>query len=236
MRIMALAFAVVLLSASAADAGKYRYSHRVVVTGRLVDHWTIDDPEDCGPVGDGTVTADFRSAKPSRAHPRIDPSHSGAGGGLGSWALLAPVDAFGHIGSLPPKRAVGTIDLVDNTVPRPSYDGSDCGAEIEKAGCGSHPLHSDARVVVAGYNRRFIYVDLYELFTHFGPCHMGLVESFSQPPRSAGDLLRIRMPTPSKLRTQKVVTVTGSSHKRSSHASRTSDVTRTATVTFTRLR
>src|SRR5258708_28218934 len=106
MRIMALAFAVVLLNASAADAGKFHYSHRVVVTGQLVDHWTIDDPQDCGPVGDGTVTADFRSAKPSKARPRIDPSHSGEGGGLGSLALHAPVAAFGHIRPPPPKQPV----------------------------------------------------------------------------------------------------------------------------------
>jgi hypothetical protein len=226
--------AAVLLLGSAPAVAKFHYTHRFAATGQLVDHWTMDDPEDCGPVGDGTVTVDFRSAKPVKTRPVIDPTHSGEGGGLGSWALLAPVDPFGHVGSVPPKPAVGTVTLVDNTVPRPSYDGSDCG--IDTSGCGSHPLHADARVVVAGYNRRFIYVDLYEQFNHFGPCHIGLVEGFDQPPRSAGGTLRLRMPSPSKLRTRKVVTVTGTSHRSSSYGSTTSDVTRTVTVTFTRLR
>jgi hypothetical protein len=230
MRGAALAAAVLLL-ASAPAAAKFRYTHRFVATGQLVDHWTLDDPEDCGPVGDGTLTVDFASAKSVKARPVIDPTHSGEGGGLGSWALLAPIDPFGHIGSVPPKRAVGTIDLVDNTVPRPSYDGSDCGAEVEKAGCGSHPLTSDTRVTVAGYNRRFIYVDLGALFTQYGPCHMGLVDSFS----ARDGVLRLRMPSPSKLRTHKVVEVSGSSHRLLTYRTTTSDVTRTATVTFTRL-
>lgn len=49
------------------------------------------------------------------------------------------------------------------------------------------------------------------------------------------------MPQPSKLRRHKVVTVTGSSHKRmtfgdAEQGTTSDDVTRTATVTFTRLR
>lgn len=231
MRGFALVVAVLLL-ASPSAAAKFHYTHRVAATGRLIDHWTLDDPEDCGPVGDGTMTVDFGSAKPMRARPAIDPTHSGAGGGLGSWALLAPVDPFGHIGSAPPKPAVGTIDLVDNTLPRGSYDGSDCGAEIEKSGCGTHPLKHDTRITVAGYDRRFIYVDLGAVFTEYGPCHMGLADRFS----SHQGVLRLRMPNPSKLRSHKVVTVTGRSHRHLTYLTTTSDVTRSATVTFTRLR
>jgi hypothetical protein len=231
MRYAVLAAAVLLL-ASAPAAAKFHYTHRFAATGHLVDHWTVDDPEDCGPVGDGTLTVDFASAKPVKARPVIDPSHSGEGGGLGSWALLAPVDPFGHVGSVPPKPAIGTIDLVDNTVPRASYDGSDCGAEVEKAGCGSHPLKSDSRVTVAGYNRKFIYVDLGAVFTQYGPCHMGLADGFS----TRDGVLRLRMPSPSKLRTRKVVKVTGSSRSHRTYRNATSDVTRTATVTFRRLR
>jgi hypothetical protein len=230
MRGAALA-AAVLLFAAAPAAAKFHYTPRDVVTGQLVDHWTMDDPEDCGPVGDGTMTVDFRSAKPSKARPAIDPTHSGEGGGLGSWALLARVDSFGHIGSLPPKPAVGTIDEVDNTVPRPSYDGSDCGADIEKTGCDSDPLKPDSRVTVAGYNRRYIYVDLGAVFTEYGPCHIGLADSF----KARVGVLRLRMPSPSKLRTHKVVQVTGSSHWQRTYRTTRSDVTRSATVTFTRL-
>jgi hypothetical protein len=240
MRCAAVVAAVLVLAPAGAGARvRFHYTHRVVVTGQLVDHWTVDDPEDCGPVGDGTLTVNFRSAKPSKAQPAIDPAYAPQGNGrLGSWGLFAIVDSFGHVGALPPKPAIGTIDLVDNTVPRPSYDGSDCGAEIERSACGSHPLTSGARVVASGWDRRFITVDFYEQLNSFGPCHIGLVEGFSLPPRSAGGThghLLLRMPRAAKLRSHKVVQVTGSSHKRSSYGSRTSDVTRTATVTFTRL-
>jgi len=220
MRCAALAAAVLLL-VSAPAAAKFHDTHRFAATGRLVDRWTIDDPQECGPVGDGTLTVDFASAKPVKATPVIDP-----------WALLAPIDPFGHVGSVPPKPAVGTIDLVDNTVPRASYDGSDCGTEPDKAGCGSHPLNPGTRVTVAGYDRRFIYVDLGALFTDYGPCHLGLADDFS----TRDGVLRLRMPSPSKLRTRKVVRVTGTSHSHGTRRYTTSDVMRTATVTFTRLR
>jgi hypothetical protein len=243
MRITALAFAVLLLSASAADAGKFHYSHRFVATGHLVDHWTIDDPRECGPVGDGTVTVDFKSVKPSKAWVVIDPTHNGEPNNtLGSWTLLAPGDAFGHITDIRSKPATATVDLVDNTVPRPFADGSECGA-IDKSSCGTHPLKG-ARVEVSGYNRKLIKGDLLGGFRPTNvDCGIGNLEGFSSPPAVAGGNrigeLLIKMPKPSKLR-RKVVTVTATTHKTTTFgdpgsATVTDDVTRTFTVTFTRL-
>jgi hypothetical protein len=242
---MIVGAAVLLICASAAQAGKFHYSHRVVATGHLVDHWTIDDPNDCGAVGDGTVTLDFRSAKPAKAWVVIDPTHNGEPNNtLGSWALLGIGDAFGHITDLPDKPAAATVDLVDNTMARPPSDGGDCGGGIDKSGCGSRSL-TGARVEVAGYNRRLIRGDL---SGGFRPprlhCGIGNLEEFSSPPAVAGGnrmgALLIKMPKPAKLR-QKSVTVTATTHKRTSFgdsgsATVTDDVTRTFTVTFTRIR
>src|SRR2546428_315947 len=50
MRRAVLTAALFALAATPA-AGKFHPSHRLVATGPLVDHWTVDDPEDCGPVG-----------------------------------------------------------------------------------------------------------------------------------------------------------------------------------------
>ena len=49
---------VVLLAsvAGATTSRPFHYSHRVVVEGLYVDHWTMDETFPCGRVGDGTVT------------------------------------------------------------------------------------------------------------------------------------------------------------------------------------
>jgi hypothetical protein len=246
MRCAVLAVAIALLSASAAEAGKFHYSHRFVATGHVVDHWTIDDPRDCGPIGDGTTTVDFTSVKPSKALVVISPTHNAEPNNtLGSWTLLAPGDAFGHITDIGSKPAMATVDLVDNTTPRPPSYGGDCGGGIDKSGCGAHPLKG-ARVEVSGYNRKLIKGDL---DGEFRPpsidCNIGNLSGFSDPPAVAGGNrigeMLIKMPKPSKFRTHKVVTVTATTHKTSSYgdpgsATVTSDVTRTFTVTFTRLR
>jgi hypothetical protein len=245
MRGTVIAAAVLLLGAPTAHAAKFHYSHRFVATGRLVDHWTIDDPQDCGPVGDGTVTLEFKSVKPSKALVIIDPTHNGEPNNtLGSWTLLAPGDAFGHITDIRSKPATATVDLVDNTTPRLPADGGDCGGGIDKSGCGSHSIKG-ARVEVSGYNRKLIKGDL---FGGFRPprlnCGIGNLDAFSSPPAVAGGNrigeLLIKMPRPSALK-RKVVTVTATTHKKTTFgdpgsATVTDDVTRTFTVTFTRLR
>jgi hypothetical protein len=246
MRVALLASAVLVLAAAPAEAREFHYSHRFVATGHLVDHWTVDDPGYCGAVGSGTVTVDFTSAKPSRALVVIDATHNGEPNNtLGSWALLGPGDAFGHITDIRSKPATGTIDLVDDTAPRLPADGGDCGGGIDKSGCGAHPLRKSARVRVSGYNRKLILGDLDSVFfDHFGACGIGSLDAFSDPPALAGGNrigeLLITMPRQSKLR-RKVVTVTRTTHKKTTtgdpgSATYTDDVTRTFSVTFTRLR
>src|SRR6478736_2150978 len=188
MRSMVLGAAVLVVCASAAHAATFHYSHRVVATGQLVDHWTIDDPGYCGAVGDGTVTLDFKSVKPAKAWVVIDPTHNGEPNNtLGSWALLGIGDAFGHTTDIRAKPATATVDLVDNTTARPPASGGDCGGGIDKSGCGSRVLMG-ARVKVGGYNRKLIKGDLYG--AGFRPprlqCGIGNLEEFSSPPAVAG--------------------------------------------------
>jgi hypothetical protein len=243
MRSAAVAAAVFVLAATPAEAGKFHYSHRFVATGHFVDHWTIDDPRYCGSVGDGTLTVDFTSTKPGKALVVIDQTHNGEPNNtLGSWALLGPGDAFGHITDIRAKPATGTIDRVDNTTPRLPGDGNDCGVN-DKSGCGTRPLKR-VLVDVSGYNRKLIKGDLFADGFDGVECGIGSVDGFSSPPALAGGNrigeLQIKMPKPSKLR-QKVVTVTRTTHKVTTSgdpgsATYTDDVTRTFTVTFTRLR
>jgi hypothetical protein len=248
MRTALLATVLLALAVPAAQAGKFRYTHRFVATGHLVDHWTIDEPGDCGVVGDGTVTVDFTSAKPTKTAPAIDPTHNGEPNNtLGSWVLFGRIDAFGHIGDIRGQPAVGTIDFVDNTTQRPRPSGSDCGG-IDKSDCGTHPLRK-ARVGVSGYNRKFIQASLDGVQFNYarGPalnCGIGAVEGFDSPPAIVGGtrfgLHLIKMPKPSKFAHQKVVTVTKTTNKKTTSGdpgstTYTDDFTRTVTVTFTRL-
>jgi hypothetical protein len=246
MRSAAFAAALFLLAATAAQARAFKYTHRVTATGHLVDHWTIDRPGDCGDVGDGTVTVDFASAKATKAWVGINETHNGEPNNtLGSWTLLAPGDAFGHITDISAKPATGTIDRVDNTSPRPGDFPCD---PADKSGCGTHPLKK-AYVYVSGYNRKLIQASLEGFFFNRdgGPevtCGIGAVDAFGSPPALVGGnrigQLLIKMPKPSKLR-RKVVTVTKTTHKKTTSGdpgstTYTDDFTRTITVTFTRIR
>jgi hypothetical protein len=57
--------ALLVTSVGAASSQRFHYTHRVVVVGHYVDHWTVSDPGDCSLVGDGTVTVNFRM-KPAK--------------------------------------------------------------------------------------------------------------------------------------------------------------------------
>jgi hypothetical protein len=246
MRLAAIAVVLLAVAASSAQAGvRFRYTHRFVATGQFVDHWTINDPGYCGAVGDGTITFDFRSTSPTRAMVTIDPTHNGEPNNtLGSWTLLAPGDAFGHITDIPGKAATATANFVDNSVATLPPDGGDCGGGIDKGDCGMRALKGE-RVEVSGYNRKLIKGDL---FGEFAPprfaCGAGSSPDFSTPPALVGGNRRgellIKMPKPSALR-RKVVRVTATTHKKTAFADPgsatvTDDITRTFTVTFTRIR
>lgn len=236
--VLALVFAV-----AAAPARAYKPTHRVSVTGQLVDRWTIDEPDQCGAVGGGTLTVDFKSRTGNRAQVGISPTHASESGGMGSWTLLVIGDSAGHITDMDAKPARGTIERRDETQLRPGPDGEPCDPP-DRTGCGVQRLKKPF-AWVAGYDRRHIRVDLERPLWDDLPCHHGSLGLFSSPPALAGGTregeLLLKMPRASKLRRKKVVRVSGSSHQRTTGgdpgATQVSDdVTRTATVTFTRLR
>ena len=117
-------------------ARKFHYSHRVSISGSLVDHWTINDTRSCGPVGDGTMTVQFhqkRAAKARVEYSRVE----------GRWEAFVP--AGGLLGGLPREPVVGTLSLVDNTVAGPPTPGFDCSdSPLDKSGCGTSSLGGKA--------------------------------------------------------------------------------------------
>jgi hypothetical protein len=239
--------ALLAASAGAAPQKAFHYTHRVAMTGTLVDHWTVNDPEDCGLVGDGTMTVKFRMAKSPKVRLVIDPVKNGEpNNSLGSWVLGVPVG--GGIGDLPYQPATGTITLVDNTTLRPRPSGGDCG-EQEKADCGTSPLVRGLSKV-AGYNRRQLFADLSGVeFTRKGghgravQCGHGQVAIFSDAALVGGTRrgeLLLRMPSASTVAHRGVLHVSGRTHKHTSYADCgagpcSDDVTRTVSVTFTKL-
>jgi hypothetical protein len=253
MRIALVVAVVLAVSAAPAQAGWYKPTHRVSVSGEFVNRWTMDEPGECGAVGGGTVTVDFKSRTPNRAMVGIFRTHaSETNDGKGSWALLVIADSAGHISDMEAKPARGTITRSDETQPRPGpfvdadSDGIDdnepCPAP-DRTGCGATRL-SKASVYVGGYDSKRIRVDLPAPRWMEMPCHQGSLDLFSSPPSLAGGNARgellLRMPRASKLRRRKVVTVRGSSHKRTrsgdpGSTAHTDDVTRRVAVTFTRL-
>jgi hypothetical protein len=245
MRIALGAILVLLLSAAPAEAvKKYHPSHRVTLSVHFVDRWTMDDPDDCGPVGGGTVTVDVQSKTPNRALVVISRSHdSETNDGKGSWTLLTIADKFGHISDMPDKPGRGTITRSDETQPRPRPADEEPCDPPDRTGCGTSRLKKPT-VAIKGYDSKRIRVDIPGPQWMELPCHIGSLDLFSSPPglaggNSRGELL-LKMPRASKLRHRRVVKVSGSSHKLTKtgdpgSTAYTDDVTRTATVTFTRL-
>ena len=66
---IAIVLAVVLAVAAAQAQAKYKPTHRVSVTGKLVNHWTMDEPDECGAVGERTL--DGRVEEPDRNRAQV---------------------------------------------------------------------------------------------------------------------------------------------------------------------
>jgi hypothetical protein len=232
----------------ASQSRRFHYTHRVSMTGELVDHWTFHDSASCGAVGGGTVTVKFRMVSNPRIRLVIDPSKNGEPNNtLGSWVLGVP--AGGGIGDLRSQPASGTITRVDGTQPGPDTTGDGC-TPIDKSGCGTSVL-SRPLSRVAGYNRRFLSADLGRVqWDRNGgrsvSCRVGENTLFTDGRLTGGTPLTgellVKMPPASVVAHRRVVTVTGTSSKRSSfaacgHSGMTcsDEVIRRVTVTFTRL-
>jgi hypothetical protein len=234
---------IAVMNAGAAQSKRFPYTHLVSATGHLVDHWTINDSDYCGLVGEGTVTIDYRTTKPALARPFIDP-YAGSDNpkSRGSWVLGVPTG--GGVGHMRSQRATGTITRVDHTTKTLPPTGGDCGGPPDKSGCGTRALLKPMSTVL-GYDTHRLLADLGT--EEFGyshgnevACHIGELAIFSSPPSVAGGSRRgelfVNMPAARVLR-RRLVKVTGSSHKHSSFNEGgvivTDDVTRTVTVTFT---
>jgi hypothetical protein len=251
MRTALVVVVLLALSAAPAQAGWYKPTHRVTVSGQFVNHWTIDDPDDCGAIGGGTVTVDAKSRTPNRAMVGISRSHgSETNDGKGSWTLRVLNGPY--VTDMRAKPGRGTVTRIDETQPRArevediDHDGlpdSEPCPPPDRTGCGVSRLKR-AEVYAGGYDSKRIEVNLPGPQGSGLPCYSGSLDSFGSPPALAGGTpegkLLLKMPRPSKLRRRRVVKVTGSSHKvtRSGDPGSkivTDDVTRTVTVTFTRL-
>lgn len=235
-----------LPSSDAATEGR-GYSHRLtVVSGELVDRWTVTDSEPCHVTGGGTMTLKFQFAKTKLVKLIYHPWAAGnIPGKPGSWVVGIPGPGGGGIRSIGWQPAKGTITLVDNTTQNPPEpDSGDC-EPIGKGGCGTFALPSRAISNISGYNRRFLKADVagFQFGSRRGECHLGQVELFTE--RLAGGTrigeLLLRMPSVSTVNRRRTLIVTGTSHKVTSYpecggnTSCSDDVTRRVSVTFKKL-
>ena len=231
------------MSAGAAQSKRFRYTHLVSVTGHVVDHWTINDSDYCGLVGDGTVTVDFHTTKPALARPFIDP-YAGSDNPQVARQLGArrrrPEAGSATCRS---QHAAGTITRVDHATETLPPTGGDCGGGHDESGCGTRALvGADEHRAGVRHHRLLVDLGTEEFGYSHGrevACHVGELGLFSSPPSVAGGSRRgelfVNMPAARVLR-RRLVKVSGSSHKHSAFTEGgvtvTDDVTRTVTVTF----
>ncbi|HYN90421.1 MAG TPA: hypothetical protein VER75_00770, partial [Thermoleophilaceae bacterium] len=135
---------------------------------------------------------------------------------------------------------------VDNTTRRPQnpMNTNECPA-LDKSGCGTVPLRGSRRGALASVDRvdgHRISVDLHSQLFQRTTCGSGQMEFWSDHGYSGGvptGELPVRMPSPSALKRRRVARASGTSQKRTSFhdpgdEATSDDVTRKATVTFTR--
>jgi hypothetical protein len=246
--LVAVAAAAVAV-AGAAPAKRFKYSHRVVVDGLYVDHWTIDEPYACGRVGDGTVTVKWHFKKVTKVRLYYDKYAGGPNGTSGSWVLGSPAGA--GVGHMPSQPGSGTITLVDNTTQHPPDPGDTCEEQTPKSDCGTLALNGPPLVGVSGDGKRRLVADLARVrFDRRGgagrvaKCSIGQATDFADifySGRANEGKLAIPMASVSAVARRRVVTVVGSSHKQTgtTECARgdtcTDDVTRKVIVTFKRL-
>jgi hypothetical protein len=250
--LLAAAGGVAVLLATTADASsgkRFHYSHRVVVDGLYIDHWTLDEPFACGRVGDGTVTVKWHFKKLTKVRLFYDKYAGGPNGTSGSWVLGSP--AGGGVGHMPSQPGVGTITLVDNTTQHPPDPGDTCEETTPKSDCGTVPLLGPPLVAVTGDGKRRLVADLVRVdFDRRGgagravKCSIGQATTFNDifySGRANEGKLAIPMASVSTVAHKRLVRVGGFSQRVSgaNDCARgdtcTDDVTRRVTVTFTKL-
>jgi hypothetical protein len=233
----ALVVALITAAAVGASAGqaaaRFNWTHRVTISGRLTDHWTVSTPGVCGTTGDGSVTLDFHNK--SSIHTLVTRER-----GTRKWLLVGLYGSFHQTTFLPPQPAAGSLTTVDNTAHANPRPGDTCLPD-DKSGCGMAELRKP-RVSLGGHDAGRLRFDVFsDSFAKSG-CQIGQVDRFGDVDffgHKTPELL-VKMPSPRSFFRRRVVTLSGTSHDRRSFQAdpeselRTDDVTRTVTVTFTK--
>jgi hypothetical protein len=236
---------VIVLALVPAEASAFHYTHRVTATATVTDDWTVDEQKECGALGPGSVTATLKTVTYAKVRPMI--SKYGArpiGRKLGLWVLAVPVGGgYAGVGVL---KATGSITTVDSTVLKPAWFG-DCGLP-DTSKCGTFPLKGT--IDVGGFDFKHLYgkasVDGGD-FSSTSDCAHGGLGNFSLPVAAAPGvgpdrLMTFKMPSKSKLRKRKSITLKQTDHRTTSYVDTaggsgkgTDDVTRTISVTLEKL-
>jgi hypothetical protein len=237
--IAAATTAAILIAAPVSSAAKpgWAMTHKISIEGEFVNHWTFSDNQDCGPVGEGTLTVKFHTTVATRVKPYLD-TYRGGG-----WNVAIPYGYKGHLlRGMESAKAAGTITRVDNTTPKPSAFEDEVCPPLSRTGCGTFPLKTSA-FVDGGHRPTRIAVHAGIGFESNGECLIGDASTFDATQAVVGGNreghVMVKMPKPSALK-RRVVRLTGKTHKRSTFddpgaATSTNDVTRKVTVTFKRL-
>jgi hypothetical protein len=240
-RTQAVAAAIAVASLVAAPAASaWKPTHKVSIEAEFVNHWTISDNQECGPVGDGTLTVKFHTTVATRVLPYRD---NDAGRG---WNVGVPHGYKGQlVKAMENAPIAGTITRVDNTTPRPDPETTEPCPPLSKRGCGTFPLgkRSGARVY-GGHRRSRISVHTSTQFgSASGECLIGDADTFDATGALVGGNregnMLVNMPKESAFK-RRVVRLAAKTHKQTSWGdsdigTSTNDITRKVTVTFKRL-
>lgn len=236
--VVLVATAVVAAAAPAgAGAAQFRYSHRITISGQMVDTWSIGEQGLCGTNGGGSLKLTYQNKAVVKTFvTRERGSHR--------W-LLAGLSGgqFHQVTFLPPKPVVGASTTIDNTSPTVTSPDDNC-APIDKSGCGTKPLRRPM-FQLEGQNAKRLAFDLFtpDSFPRLG-CQVGQLDGFSDPDffgTGAAQKLLVKMPSARSFFRHRTVTVSGSDHKLTRLQGEpgapvyTDDITRSVTVTFTKL-
>src|SRR5215210_8276485 len=80
------------LAAVPAVAGVHM-THTVTIEGELVNNWTMEDIEACGPstTATGTLTVKFKTTRATRVLPHVDRFQRAKTGRYGNWFIGVPL-------------------------------------------------------------------------------------------------------------------------------------------------
>ena len=206
--------AALLLSALAlivvpVDASAIHYTHRVTISGGIVDNWTTTNPASCGSNGSGSLKVSFTTKASTKIQPYISSSGARARSNKsGVWVLGVPSPgAPTHMRS---RSGNATITTVDNTVQGPNTidPPEPCPpADPPSAGCGAHPL-AGAKLFARGWDRRYLYGGMdfpSQKFEFVAHCRVAGLESWTFPHEVAGAINRfsdllLKMPSAKTLK------------------------------------